>query len=165
MEGEYNQVSTFQNNIFTIFLGGVTMKIPYLPLRIVLGSVVLSHTVIGLAGAIPIIPIDIATRFYGASLTVTPQIEHITQMFGAYMITVGLLAAFAVRDPVKNKFVIYGVSFLLFVRVIQRLFFADQAFEVFEISPALYWAQTALFLAIAVSLILLRPKESKPSTT
>ena len=137
------------------------MKKRYLPLRIILGGVSLAHISIGITGVIPVIPLDIAIRFYGASLTVTPQIEHITEMFGAYMLTVGLLAAFAVRDPVKNMFVIYGVSFLLFVRVIQRLFYAGQAFEVFAISPAWYWVQTVFFLAIAVSLILFRPKVSK----
>lgn len=141
------------------------MKKRYLPVRIILGAVALGHILIGITGVIPAIPLDIAVRFYGASLTVTPQIEHITQMFGAYMLTVGLLAVFAVRDPVKNTFVIYGISFLLFVRVLQRLFFAGQAFEVFGISPVWYWVQTGVFLAIPLALILLRPKASEPVNT
>jgi hypothetical protein len=74
------------------------------------------------------------------------------------MLTVGLLAAFAVWKPARNTFVIYGVSFLLFIRVVQRLFFAGDAADVFGISPAWYWVQTAVFFAIAVALILLRPK-------
>lgn len=140
-------------------------KKPYIPLRIILGLVALAHIVIGISGVIPAIPLDIAIRFYGASLEVTPQIEHITQMFGAYMLTIGLLTAFAVWQPVKSTFVIYGVSFLLFVRVLQRLFFADQSFEVFDISPAWYWVQTAVFFAIPVSLILLRPKTSESNSS
>ena len=138
------------------------MKQPYLPLRIILGLVSLAHILIGLAGVIPAIPLSrVASIVYGASLTVTPQIEHITQMFGAYMLTVGLLAAFAVWKPVKNTFVIYGVSFLLLVRVLQRLFFAGQAESVFGISPVWYWVQTGIFLAIPLALILLRPKASE----
>lgn len=141
------------------------MKKRYLPLRIILGAVALAHILIGLGGVIPAIPISgVARIVYGASLTLTPQIEHIVQMFGAYMLTVGLLAAFAVRDPAKNIFVIYGVSFLLFVRVVQRLFFAGQAFEVFGISHAWYWAQTVVFFAIPLALILLRPRANKSDT-
>lgn len=138
------------------------MKKRYLPLRIILGVVSLAHILIGLGGIIPAIPISgVVSIVYGASLTVTPQIEHIVQMFGAYMITVGLLAAFAVWKPAKNTFVIYGVSFLLLVRVLQRLSFAGQAESVFSISPVWYWVQTAVFLAIPVCLILLRPKDSE----
>ncbi len=138
------------------------MKQPYLPLRIILGLVSLAHILIGLAGVIPAIPLSrVASIVYGASLTVTPQIEHITQMFGAYMLTVGLLTAFAVWKPVKSTFVIYGVSFLLLVRVLQRLFFAGQAESVFGISPVWYWVQTGIFLAIPLALILLRPKASE----
>ena len=138
------------------------MKKRYLTLRIILGGVALAHILIGLAGVIPAIPLSrVASIVYGASLTVTPQIEHITQMFGAYMLTVGLLTAFAVWKPVKNTFVIYGVSFLLLVRVLQRLFFAGQAESVFGISPVWYWVQTGIFLAIPLALILLRPKASE----
>lgn len=135
------------------------MRQTYLPLRIILGLVALAHILIGLGGIIPVVPTSwLANILYGASLTVTPQIEHIVQMWGAYMLTVGLIATFAVWQPAKNTFIIYGVSFLLFVRVIQRLFFAGQAFDVFGISPVWYWVQTVVFLAIPVALILLRPK-------
>ena len=130
--------------------------------RIILGLVSLAHILIGLGGVIPAIPTSwLANVVYGASLTLTPQIEHIVQMFGAYMLTVGLLAALAVWKPTNNKFVIYGISFLLLVRVLQRLFFAGHSFEVFGISPVWYWVQTAVFLAIPVCLILLRPKTSE----
>ena len=141
------------------------MKKPYLLLRIILGGAALANIVVGLAGIIPAIPLDIAVRYYGASLTVlTPQIEHICQMFGAFMLTVGLLTVFAIWKPVKNIFIIYGVSFLLFVRFIQRLAFAGQAEAVFGISPVWYWVQTAAFFAFGVSLILLRPKASESNS-
>ena len=137
------------------------MKQSYVPLKIILGLVAAAHIIIGIIGVIPAIPASVAVVFYGAALTLNPQIEHILQMFGAYMLTVGLLGAFALRDPVKNKSIIYGVSFLLFVRVLQRILFAGQASSVFGISPAYYWAQTAVFFALALCLILFRPKVSK----
>ena len=141
-----------------MFKGGKPMKQSYILLKIILGLVALAHIVIGIIGVIPQIPVSIAVLFYGAALTLNAQIEHVLQMFGAYMLTIGLLGALAVRDPVKNKSIIYGISFLLFLRVLQRLLFAGQAYAVFDISPAYYWAQTALFLVLAVCLILLRPK-------
>ena len=138
------------------------MRQPYIPLRIILGGVALAHVLIGLGGVIPAIPVSgVVKVVYGAALTVTPQIEHIVQMFGAYMLTVGLLAAIAAWQPAKSTFIIYGVSFLLLVRVIQRLFFAGQAESVFGISPVWYWVQTVVFFVIPVCLILLRPRASK----
>ena len=142
------------------------MKPPYIPLRIILGLVALTHILIGLGGVIPAVSTEwLASILYGASLTVTPQIDHIVQMWGAYMLTVGLLAAFAVWQPAKNMFVIWGVSFLLFVRVIQRLFFAGEAESVFDISAVWYWVQTAIFLVIPLCLILLRPRASQPDNS
>ena len=141
------------------------MKKRHFLLRIILGLVALAHVLIGLGGVIPAVPVEwLASILYGASLTVTPQIEHIVQMWGTYMLTVGVLTAFAAWQPVKNIFIIYGVSFLLFVRVLQRLFFAGQVESVFAVSPVWYWVQTVVFFAIPLALILLRPKASETNS-
>lgn len=139
------------------------MKQRHLLIRILLGIVSATHIVIGFVGMVPPIPIAVAMAFYGATkLDINPQFEHILQMYGAYMFAIGILAAFAAWNPLRNKAIIYGVSLLFFVRVLQRLFFFEQANEVFGISSAYYWAQTAIFLAIAVFLILFRPKAIEP---
>ena len=138
------------------------MKQQYVPAKILMGIVSLTHIVTGLSGVLPPFPIWIAMAFYGATkLDLNPQFEHILQMYGAYMVAVGILAAFATWNPLRNKAIIYGVSILLFIRVIQRLFFFEQANEVFGISAWFYWVQTAIFLAFAVLLILFRPKASE----
>lgn len=134
------------------------MKKSYLPIRIVLGLVAVAHILIGLVGVIPMIPIKLVLMVYGAALQITPQLAHIIQMFGAYMLTIGVFGAFAIWDPVKNRMIIYGVSFLLFLRVLQRIVFASQAYSVFGISPAYYWGQTVCFFALALALLLLMPK-------
>lgn len=136
------------------------MKKSYLPIRIVVGLVAVAHILIGLIGVIPAIPIKLVLMMYGAALQITPQLAHIIQMFGAYMLTIGVLGAFAIWNPVKNTMIIYGVSFLLFLRVIQRIVFAGQASAVFGISPGYYWGQTVCFFALALALVLLVPKES-----
>lgn len=133
-----------------------------LALRIVLGMVAVPHTIIGILGVIPAIPISIVLKFYGSStLTLNPQIEHIIQMFGAYMLTVGILGAFSLRYPIKNRVVVYGISFLLFLRTLQRVLFVEQQFEVFGISPAYYWTQTILFFVLALCLVILTARIDK----
>ncbi len=137
------------------------MKQSNLALKIVLGMVALAHTLIGIMGVIPAVPLSIVLMFYGSSLTLNPQMEHIIQMFGAYMLTVGILGAVTLRDPIKNKVVVYGISFLLFLRTLQRVIFAGQQFEVFSISPAYYWTQTTLFFVLALCLVLFTLRAEK----
>jgi hypothetical protein len=136
------------------------MKQQHLLLRILLGIASVTHIVMGIVGIIPPIPIAVDMAFYGATkLELSPQFEHILQMYGAYMFAWGIMAAFAAWNPVKNKVIIYGLSILLLVRGLQRLFFFAQANEAFGISAWYYWAQTALFLATAVIVFMLRPKD------
>jgi hypothetical protein len=134
------------------------MKKSNLAIKIVVGLVAAAHIIIGLIGVIPWIPINIVLMFYGAALQINPQIAHIIQMFGAYMLTIGFLGIYAILDPVKNINIIYGVSFLLFLRVIQRLVFAGQAHAIFGISPGYYWGQTVCFLVLAILLLVFKPK-------
>lgn len=137
------------------------MKTAYLPIRVTLGLVAIAHIIIGLIGVIPIIPREIILIFYGATLQITPQIEHIIQMFGAYMLTVGVLGLYAIWNPAGSRGIIYCLVFLLIVRVIQRLFFFGQAEAVFGISPVYYWGQTALFFIMAVALFCFRPTKTE----
>lgn len=127
--------------------------------RLVLGLVALSHITLGTAAFVPWVSVETLVKvFYQASVSVTPQLQHIVEMFGVYMFTVGILSIFALWDPVKNKSIINGIIILLVLRVIQRITFADQAWEVFQISSEWYWAQTILFFIIALVLFLLKPK-------
>jgi hypothetical protein len=133
-------------------------------LKVLLGLTALSNIFIGLLGVIPAIPVSkVATLFYSAVLTVSPQLEHITQMFGAYMLTLGILAALAIFDPIKNKFIIYGVIFMLFLRTLQRVLFANQASIVFNIPVVAYWVQTVVYFAVALLLLLFILKVTKAS--
>jgi len=142
------------------------MKKSSVALKVMLGLAALSNIVIGLLGVIPAIPVSkVATLFYSAVLMVNPQVAHITQMFGAYMLTLGILAALAIRNPVQNKFIVYGVVFMLFLRTLQRILFAGQASAVFGIPLGVYWAQTVIYFAVAVSLVILELKVIKSSNT
>jgi hypothetical protein len=142
------------------------MKKSHIALRVIFGLVAISNIVVGLLGVIPAIPVSkVATLFYSAVLTASPQLEHITQMFGAYMLTLGILAALAIKNPAQNRYIIYGVVFMLLLRTLQRVLFAGQASLVFDIPLVIYWVQTVIYFAVAVLLVLLRPRVDKSSST
>jgi hypothetical protein len=134
------------------------MKKPYLALKIVLAVVAAIHIIIGILGVIPASPLSIVLAFYGGALQFSPQIGHLLQIFGAYMLTIGALCIYAIWDPIKNKCVIHGLIFLLLFRGGQRILTADQTSQVFGLVPQGYWIQTILFLAVGLILLWLRPK-------
>ena len=78
------------------------MRPSYRPVKIVLGLVAALHIIHGLAIVIPGVPSSIVHAFFGASLQVTPQVAHILQIFGIYLLTVGALCIYAIRDPARN---------------------------------------------------------------
>lgn len=137
------------------------MKTSSVIFKLALLSVAVSQLIIGVVACIPGMSLSkLAELFYKASLETTPQLEHIVHMFGAYMLVVGVLAVFALLNPAKNIAITYGIIILLVLRVIQRVVFAKQALQHFEIPVGWYWAQTTFFLAVAVVLLLLSPKEN-----
>ncbi len=102
-----------------------------------------------------------AAWFYGANVTLTPQISYIIRMLGAFVLIAGLLGGVAALDPVKNKAIISCIIILLVLRVLQRIIFAKEIFEAFGITNARNLSNIIFFLAIAIALYLLRPKAEK----
>lgn len=137
------------------------MHPPYIPLRVVLGLVAVLHLFIGIFGVIPSSPLSFVLVFYGGALQFSPQIAHLLQMFGVYMLTIGVLCIYAIWDPVKHKSVIHGIIFLLLLRGIQRILAVGRVPVVFGLVPDYYWIQTFLFLGVGVALLWLRPKSMK----
>lgn len=136
------------------------MKKTSLIFKISLLLVAVSQLTIGLIACIPGTSLSqLAKMFYRASVETTPQLEHIGHMFGVYMLVVGVLAVFALRNPVKNISITYAIIILLVLRVIQRVFWANQAIQFFKIPVGWYWAQTIFFLLVAIILFVLSPKE------
>ncbi|NOX97450.1 MAG: hypothetical protein GXO98_05240 [Nitrospirae bacterium] len=130
--------------------------------RLVLALVALAHIIIGIVAYIPGVSVEnLAKTFYKASVISNPQLEHVTQMFGAYMLVMGILAIFALLNPVKNRAITNGIIILLVLRVLQRLFLAKQTLEIFRIPSGWYWSQTIFFFAIAIALFLLMPKKKE----
>ena len=124
-----------------------------LALQAVLGVVAITNGLVGLLGVMPGVSVSrVATAFYSASLTVDPQTEHITEMFGAYMLTIGVLAGFAAFRPERHHVITFSIAGMLVLRTLQRIFFAAEQSDVFGISGTYYWGQTIVFFLVAVAL-------------
>jgi hypothetical protein len=99
---------------------------------------------------------------YGATVVLTPQLIHVIRILGAFMITIGFLAGLAFMNPFRNRAIIWGVIVLLVLRVSQRFFFAAEIQEAFGVTTGHLVGQSVFFLATALGLFLLLPKESGP---
>jgi len=131
-------------------------------LRTVLAVVSLSHLLLGLGAVIaPAGTVaQLAAAFYGAQLSLSPALHHLIRMLGAYMLAVGLMSLMAYLNPEKNQAVVIGVVALLLLRVLQRLVFAAEIHDAFNVSSNQLWAQSAFFLAIAIALIVFFPRKA-----
>jgi hypothetical protein len=134
-----------------------------LVLRVVLVVVCVAHIVLGLIGyAAPAGPLTWAVEtFYHASLTLTPELQHVIRILGAFMLAIGVMAGFACWKPEQNRYVIAGIVALLVLRVSQRLIFAEEINRVFQVPYWHIWGQAAFYFALAVVLFFLRPRESQ----
>lgn len=128
-------------------------------LRIVLGGVAGAQVILGLAGFFSGKPaVKVAAIVYGAKVVLTPQLEYVIRMLGAFMIAIGVMAAFACIDPKRNKKIIDGLIILFTIRVIQRILFANFVMKTFSISLYTHTIETIFFSLIAISLFLLKPR-------
>ena len=139
------------------------MNQPYLPVKIVLGIVAVSHIVTGLIGILPSMPLSYVLVLYGGALQFSPQIAYLLQIFGAYMLTIGVASIYAMWDPVKNRSIIHVLAFLLLFRGVQRILSSGEVHTVFGLIPGYYWLQTILFLGVALALLWFRPRAVQPA--
>ena len=129
-----------------------------LVLKVLLVIVCASHLILG---AIPQLGSGLVEATgklaYGATVELTPQLLHVLRMLGAFMIGIGVLAAFAWQDPVTNRKIIVGIGVILVLRASQRVLFGTEIQEAFAIAPAKLAAQSAFFFALGALLIWLAP--------
>ena len=123
-------------------------------LRGLLGLVAVTNGLVGLLGVLPGVPISrVATAYYSASVAADPQVEHIAEMLGAYMLAIGVLAGIAAVDPRRYEWVSYVTAGLLLLRTVQRIAFYPVQQEVFGIEGSRYWLQTAIFAVVGLAVL------------
>lgn len=128
-------------------------------LKFTLGFIGIFHTLVGLLALLPFIPKDkVAYLVYKATLDPSLQLKHIVEMAGCYMFAVGFMTLLALKDPIKNVVIIYGLMALLALRLISILLFSGQSEAVFGTPPFWYWLNFAVIAALLVALIVLKPK-------
>ena len=135
-------------------------------LRILLAYVAATHLLLGLAATV-VPPGDFADLIiqvtYGGAFEIGAVTHHVIRVLGAFMMAVGVMAVFAVFDPQRYIAVIYTIMFLFVVRTLQRVLFAGEIEENFDISLVRLIGQSIFFLALGVAILLLRPRRSTES--
>lgn len=135
-------------------------------LRILLIYVAISHLLLGLAATV-VPPGDFANLIiqvtYGGAFEIGAVTHHVIRVLGAFMMAIGVMAVFAVFDPRRYIAVIYTIMFLFVVRTLQRIVFAGEIEENFDISLVRLIGQSVFFLALGVAILLLRPQRSTES--
>ena len=136
------------------------MKTPCITsLKIVLWTICIFHLIVGFLGCLPFLDVvQLGATVYKAHVTPSAQLEHIVRMLAGYMFTIGLLAFFAVRNPLENSSIITALTIFLYIRVFQIVLFGKDEFDVFGVPPFWYWGEGALILGLALGLTFLRPR-------
>jgi hypothetical protein len=95
-----------------------------------------------------------------------PQFVYILKPLGAFMFILGVMAAIAARNPLRNKLMVYGFVLLWLIRSLQRLIFWGEIQDAFAISAGSMISGTIfVFLSGVLLLVLLyfadRPRQSE----
>ena len=96
--------------------------------------------------------------FYGGGVEMTPQMDYVVRMMGAYILAISLMALFALLDPARSIAIVYGLIILMVIRGLEALCLANQVAQSFDMSIWKARLDGVLFLIVAVLLFSFRPK-------
>jgi hypothetical protein len=135
------------------------MKPSYAVWRVLLWIIALYHGAVGLillgSGDLAL---KLAKSLAGMTLTGSPELGIIGEIFGCYLLAFALLMAAAAWNPVKNRAAV-TIGLLLFVlRIVQRVVFAEKVMTVFQIPAFNYWAYGGVVLLLGAALGVFRWK-------
>ena len=141
-------------------------------LKVVLWSVCLFHLLVGAGLNLSESMAPLMAKMYGAEVNWNPELSYIIKPLGVFMVALGVAAAGAAMDPLKNRVIIYSFATLFVLRAIQRLVFAQEIEETFSIAWSRNLGNMFFFLGLAATLIILDmlahkrvvPTNSGPST-
>jgi len=143
----------------------------YIFWRIIIAVIGFYHIVAGLvllfSGELAL---KLVHSFAGMTLTGSPELGIIGEIFGCYLLAFGLMMGIAAWDPIKKRDLLTVGLILFFLRIFQRLFFAQKVMTVFHIPSYKYWTAFVLiaFLGLLVGFfrwIIYRDTYNAPSNT
>jgi hypothetical protein len=124
-------------------------------LKLFMWGVCAFHVIVGIGlNVSPAFPQAMA-GYYGATVNWTPDFLYIIKPLGAFMLVMGVLAAVAATDPLRNVPIIYGFILLFVLRTLQRVIHQDELFDTFGITAMHNVGNMVFFAALALSLYLL----------
>ena len=124
-------------------------------LKIIMWVVALMHLIVG-AGLItgPGFARYMAD-VYGAEVRWTKELMYLLKPLGAFMCTLGVLAAVAAWNPVRHRAVMAAFVFLFLVRAAQRVIWRDEVQQAFGISASRNVANMIFFASMAFAILVL----------
>ena len=126
----------------------------HLVLQILLWGICAFNVIIGFGlNLSPDFP-QVVASYYGAEVEWTPAFMYIIKPLGAFMITVGLLAGIAARDPLKHAGIVYAVALLFLMRGLQRFIYMDEIANAVNIEPGRNVINGVFFIALSAILVL-----------
>ena len=133
-------------------------------LQLLMWGICAFHILVGMSLNVPLIPLDVIARYYGATVDWTPQFVYILKPLGAFMFVLGGLAAAAALKPLYHKAIVYGFVALFALRALQRLIFQQELQTAFSISSSRNLGSMVLFFALAAVLfVVCRAAEKRPT--
>lgn len=124
-------------------------------LKLFMWGVCAFHVVVGIGlNVSPAFPQAMA-GYYGATVNWTPDFLYIIKPLGAFMLVMGVLAAVAATDPLRNVPIIYGFILLFVLRTLQRMIHQGELFDTFGITAGHNLGNMVFFAGLALSLYLL----------
>jgi hypothetical protein len=121
-------------------------------LRLFMWFICAFHILVGLSLNVPLIPVEVMARYYGATVDWTPQFVYILKPLGAFMFVLGGLAAAAARKPLSHTAIVYAFVALFALRALQRLIFQQELQAAFSIASARNLGSMVLFFGLSLAL-------------
>lgn len=130
----------------------------HLAIRILLWLTAVYHLVAGVAATIAQEKaVALGAFLFGMSITLTPETALLVRYLGVFGITLGVLAALAACDPVKNRCIVTGMAVYFLVRAFDRVVFY-KGMQPFHVGYMPAWGRIIVILAFATAFIVLGRK-------
>jgi hypothetical protein len=132
-------------------------------LKIFLWLIAAFHLIVGLGLNVSADFPQVMADYYGAQVNWTPEFLYIVKPIGAFMFALGVMAAYAARDPLNHVSTIYGFVVLFAFRGLQRLIFQGEIETAVQIASGRNTGNAIFFLLMAVALVVLLRLAAKPA--
>lgn len=124
-------------------------------LKLFLWIICLFHVVVGVGLNVwPEMSTTMA-KLYGVKVPLTPQLVYLLKPLGAFMFALGMFALIAARNPRDHMGTVYIFATLFAIRGLHRLIFQTDIQRIFVIESGKLMTGMAVFLGMAVVLVIL----------